>query len=397
MTMGVEPRIAGLAAPVAELPGEDGRGPGDGMALCLSGGGYRAMLFHLGAVWRLNELGYLPRLARVSSVSGGSITAGVLGWRWRWLTFDARGVATNLDGEVTARLRRLAGVRIDFESGLLGLLGPGSIADQLVEHYRAAVFSEGAESDRPPTLQDLPDGPPRFVISATNLQSGALWRFSKPYMGDHRVGLVARPTTELATAVAASSAFPPFLSPLELRVDPSTYFDGARPGGEPDLTDARFRSRPLLSDGGVYDNLGLETAYPRHRQLLVSDGGGRVGPDEEVARDWVRQMVRVADVIDNQMRSLRTRQLLASFGLGLRSGAYWSLRSEPADFPAPDPVTPPRQQILRARAVGTRLAVLDDLAQESLVNWGYAACDLGVRAHVDRSLPPPSRLPYPAP
>jgi NTE family protein len=30
-----------------------------GVALCLSGGGYRAMLFHVGAIWRLNELGYL--------------------------------------------------------------------------------------------------------------------------------------------------------------------------------------------------------------------------------------------------------------------------------------------------------------------------------------------------
>jgi len=41
--------------------------------LALSGGGFRATLFHLGAFWRLNELGYLPNLDRVSSVSGGSI------------------------------------------------------------------------------------------------------------------------------------------------------------------------------------------------------------------------------------------------------------------------------------------------------------------------------------
>jgi NTE family protein len=53
-----------------------------GIALCLSGGGYRAMLFHVGALWRLNELGLLPRLDRVSSVSGGSITAATLGRRW---------------------------------------------------------------------------------------------------------------------------------------------------------------------------------------------------------------------------------------------------------------------------------------------------------------------------
>src|SRR6266699_6318861 len=74
--------------------------PEDGLALCLSGGGYRAMLFHLGALWRLNELGYLPRLARISSVSGGSITAGVLGLHWSKLGFDATGVAKNFDAEV---------------------------------------------------------------------------------------------------------------------------------------------------------------------------------------------------------------------------------------------------------------------------------------------------------
>ena len=68
----------------------------DGTALCLSGGGYRAMLFHVGALWRLNELGYLTRLDRVSSVSGGSITAGCLAVGWRDLRFDGAGTATNL-------------------------------------------------------------------------------------------------------------------------------------------------------------------------------------------------------------------------------------------------------------------------------------------------------------
>src|SRR3712207_6451849 len=29
----------------------------DGVALCLSGGGSRALLYHVGALWRLNELG----------------------------------------------------------------------------------------------------------------------------------------------------------------------------------------------------------------------------------------------------------------------------------------------------------------------------------------------------
>src|SRR6188472_1791898 len=54
-----------------------------GIALCLSGGGYRAMLFHLGSLWRLNEMSYLPKLDQVSSVSGGSITAGTLALAWK--------------------------------------------------------------------------------------------------------------------------------------------------------------------------------------------------------------------------------------------------------------------------------------------------------------------------
>src|SRR5438270_13748934 len=63
-------------SPVRPIPTDDGSPPLSGIALCLSGGGYRAMLFHVGALWRLSELGYLPTLDRVSSVSGGSITAG---------------------------------------------------------------------------------------------------------------------------------------------------------------------------------------------------------------------------------------------------------------------------------------------------------------------------------
>src|SRR5258708_12082538 len=65
--------------PVHWIPTDDqSLPPAPGIALCLSGGGYRAMLFHLGTLWRLNELGYLPKLDRISSVSGGSITAALL-------------------------------------------------------------------------------------------------------------------------------------------------------------------------------------------------------------------------------------------------------------------------------------------------------------------------------
>ena len=94
------------------------------------------------------------------------------------------------------------------------------------------------------------------MINSTNVQSGALWRFSRPYMADYRVGMIKNPTTELAVAVAASSAFPPVLSPLKLELDKSLY---ELPSGKvsEDLHTEPYLTDVFLTDGGVYDNLGL--------------------------------------------------------------------------------------------------------------------------------------------
>ena len=187
----------------------DDQGQTTGVALCLSGGGYRAMVFHLGAIIRLNELGELRKLERVSSVSGGSITAGVLGRAWRDLTWDDRSVATNLDALVVDPVIEMAGKTIDARSIIGGLLRPGRTIGQNVARAYDKHLYRGA------TLQHLPtdDEGPRFVINATNVQTGKLFRFSRPYQGDWTVGLWNDPTTALADAVAASSAFPPLLSP----------------------------------------------------------------------------------------------------------------------------------------------------------------------------------------
>ena len=76
-------------APVQAIPTDPKDAtPEQGIALCLSGGGYRAMVFHIGALWRLYELRLLDKINRISSVSGGSITAGLLALRWRELSFN---------------------------------------------------------------------------------------------------------------------------------------------------------------------------------------------------------------------------------------------------------------------------------------------------------------------
>src|SRR6266545_517294 len=80
----------------------------DSIALCLSGGGYRAMLYHLGTLWYLSDVGYLAKLARISSVSGGSITSGTLAVNWAKATASAQGFKDNL----VTPIRRMASTTI---------------------------------------------------------------------------------------------------------------------------------------------------------------------------------------------------------------------------------------------------------------------------------------------
>jgi NTE family protein len=366
---------------------DDPRNASAGIALCLSGGGYRAMLFHLGSLWRLNEFGYLPKLTRISSVSGGSIVAGILGLTWNRLAFDPNGVATNFEAELVPPIRAMAGKTIDDASIIGGIFTPGSIADQLTDAYRKHLFGAA-------TLQDLPDAP-EFVINATSVQTGALFRFLKAYMADYRVGRVRRPKLELAVAVAASSAFPPVLSPLRLELDASDWAPPSRLASE-DLHREPYLTDVVLTDGGVYDNLGLETAWKKFRTILVSNGGGKLQPEPDPKGDWARHAMRINEVIDNQVRSLRVRQVIGAFEAEERSGTYWSIRADIASYATPQALPCPVEQTIRLAEIKTRLKRLDAAVQERLVNWGYAITDAAMRRWVEPRLAAPPGFPYAA-
>ncbi|MEY9359695.1 NTE family protein [Bradyrhizobium yuanmingense] len=372
-----------ITDPVHPIPTDDENKPLEPTnALCLSGGGYRAMVFHVGVLWRLYETGLLKNVRRISSVSGGSITAGMLALAWPGLSFTPDSVDSDFIPKFVAPLRAFAGITIDAESVILGALLPGSIGDRIAEAYDDHLF-------RGKTLQDMPDEP-RFVINATNVQSGALWRFMKPYMRDYRVGEVKNPEILLAQAVAASSAFPPVLSPFELRLKDSDFV----PGTGLDLQRPPFTTRVVLSDGGVYDNLGLETAWKRHQTVLVSDAGGKIEAEEEPETDWPRHSYRILNLIDNQVRSLRKRQVIDSFKSGTRKGAYWGIRTDIANYGLADALPCPFERTLQLAEVPTRLKRLDATTQERLINWGYAVCDAALRKHLAAVGPPPA-FPYP--
>lgn len=383
-------------APVVELAADAGRPVEEGIAICLSGGGYRAMLFHTGVFWRLVEAGYLgsKQLKRVSSVSGGSITSAMLGLKWSNLELGTTQAVNNYVHEVVEPIRRLAGKSLAEQSfsGVFKLIGniilPGSINSHLADSYAEHLFGDAS-------IKALPSDP-RFVINASNLQSGALWRFMSPYMRDWRVGENTHTEkVSIARAVAASSAFPPFLAPATFKFHESDFTPNSGGGGDDNLQRPPFTTEVQLADGGVYDNLGLETAYKRYRTLLVSDAGAPFKPDGDVPRNWAGLSYRVLDVIDNQVRSLRKRLLLKALVDKDRTGAFWSIGQDIGIYAARSALPCPFSSTKKLASIDTDLASKDSQTQERLINWGYALCDAAVRTWFDSALAQPENFPYP--
>lgn len=145
--------------------------------------------------------------------------------------------------------------------------------------------------------------------------------------------------------MAASAALPPVLSPLILKFAASQW--ERERGGQ--LADPRYREKVYLTDGTLYDHLGLEDAWQRHQTLLISDGDAIAPNQTEPSTDWIKQTVRLIDVIDHQLRQLRQRQVIDAFVTGQKQGAYWSIRSriERYQLPAPLPVSASRPRSFR--------------------------------------------------
>jgi NTE family protein len=342
------------------------------------------MLFHVGALKRLNEAGYLRVIDRYSSVSGGSIAAGVLGMVWGDLRFDTDGVAKNFEA-FEKKVFDFAGVAVDKGSVLGGIATPfRKVSDNVTRKYRQELFGDS-------TLQHLPDEPPRFTINATNLQTGALLRMAKKYVADYRIGMYEKPDIGLADAVAASSAFPPVLSPKILKFKKGT-FRATGADGE-DLHKRPYTTRLVLADGGVYDNLGLQPAEDFHT-VFVSDGGATFKDKKRVSPNWVSQSTRAWLTTDRQVRALRKIDLVDEYDRKVRHGAYWGIGTDITEYQVAH-LPCPTEHIKRLAQVGTRLKPFDEPLRYQLINWGYAVSDAAVRAFVDDTLPLPAGFPYP--
>lgn len=340
----------------------------DVVGLCLSGGGYRAMIYHVGALARLNELAFLPRLKEIASVSGGSITAGMLACAWSNLEFDDKGVAANFDDRVAFPLIRFAGVGVDVRAILSGLFPGRSAAEGVAAAYDRHLYS-GA------TLQDIPDAP-RFTFMATNLQSGSGWRFAKSYAADYRVGRIDHPRLPLASVVAASSAFPPFLSPVRLKFDRGAV----QPMPGADLHRAPFTDEAVLTDGGVYDNLGLERVWKRCRTILVSNAGRNTPEIGSPTGRWTGQIFQTLNLVQQQAENSRKRILFGMNNLGQRKVAFWSIDTPVAAYNAQDALLMSPDSTAKAANMRTRLNPFTSSEAELLLQAGYAGADASLRA-----------------
>lgn len=330
---------------------------GEGMGLALSGGGYRAMLFHLGTLRRLNDAGWLPRLRRITSVSGGSFVSAKLALAWPDLDFDESGVARRFAELVEDPVFALAGRTIDVPAVLTGLW-PGRISRRAQASLDKHLF-HGA------TVRDLPDpagGAPEFFVLATDLTTGTMCPFSRAKVGGYRGPSTTRTDSiPLARAVAASSAFPPVLSPC--------------------VVDLPSGAKLHLTDGGVYDNLGVEP-LKTCATVLVSDGGGTFSEPTKPRTGFFLGTVRVLGVIDVQVRRLRRRELISRFKRGRKTGAFWAINTDPAKFKVINPALPcPSAQTDALAHTRTRLAKLDVTTRHRIANWGYAATEHSLRSN----------------
>ncbi len=355
--------------------------------LALSGGGYRATLFGLGSLWRLNDAGLLGKLDRITSVSGGSIVSGVLAHRWHKLAF-ADGNARNFVEEIAQPVRRSARRRSTSALGLKGLITPfKSAGDFLRDKYAKRLFGKT-------TMRELPNasqaGNPKFIFYATNLQTGRSFRFRQDMLADYMLGVCSNTDVTLAFAVAASSAFPPVFSPIELETDPATWSKGS---DIPNIN--RLREEIVLADGGVYDNMGLESLVDNADIVLVSDAGARMQIEEDPDDDYVGQLGRVRDILIDQTRALRKRWLITEFEAQRKRGAYWGIGTRIEDYA--DTAFPFKDTTVTdgLASVPTRLAKFDEDVRGSLVNWGYVLCDVALRKRAKLAITPATALPLP--
>jgi len=271
------------------------------IGLALSGGGFRATLFHLGVIRYLRDSGFLGMVSDIASVSGGSILGAHLVLNWGRYNgtdeqFDevSRELIRFIQFDVRNHIVRRLPLMLPFRAAasLVGAEIPGFSANALLEgYYREFLFGDRR-------LFELPERPALHVL-ATNVSDGVMAVFNRQGLHIQKRNThdsdpfqhVPGQTASVAKVVGASSACPGFFPPVELTAADLGVHDGQ-------FVDESF------TDGGVYDNLGTRAfLWLKHfhgeefSRVLVSDAGKPFQILSNATLGFVAQSIRASDIL----------------------------------------------------------------------------------------------------
>jgi NTE family protein len=370
-----------------------------GIGLCLSGGGFRAALFHLGALRRLHELEILQRVRWISSVSGGSILAGHIAQcqincgRDRKLNFG------NWQTDVSESFRRFAARDLRtwpvLKHSPWNWWLPNPLLNSLESRYRDRLTKL--------RLNELPESP-EYVFCATDMTFGVNWVFSRARVGSYKTGYIfpndpssVATSITVAKAITASACFPPLFGPMTI-ANPRKTLLGNPPDGN---IGPKVPETIALTDGGVYDNMAIEPLWKKAATLLVSDCGAPFAFVE--GRPPWRTLLRYNEVLSRQTQSLRVRALQGVWNrepsVRAYNGTRWHLASgKSTKSPAGSEGYTEDLAEHQIAAIRTDLDNFSEGEMSILENHGYFNADYRLRYELPNLVSaesPRPRAPYP--
>lgn len=300
------------------------------IGLALSGGGNRAVIFHLGVLKRLAEENLLEKVTGISTVSGGSLAVAVLlsHAEMKWPS------SITYIKEVYPALRSLITEKdlLSFKS-----VGWSGVLKNNIRLFtdRARILAEQLQSrwGVVAKLSDLPDCP-EIWINSTCYETGKNWRFSKREMGDWKFGRHYNPPFSLAEAAASSASVPYVIGALSIELPLEGWWRSDPASREPQDKIQPTHKVIHLWDGGAYENLGLEAMYkPRELRgcdyLISSDASAPLGNPEnfKLSKFITGELCapRLFDIAGDQIRALRSRMFIGDMEKGHIQGALFRM------------------------------------------------------------------------
>jgi NTE family protein len=170
---------------------------------------------------------------------------------------------------------------------------------------------------------------------------------------------------------------PGAFSVVKAKQSPSTLKEGKYT--EPDR-DELVREIDL-SDGGMFDNLGVEPVWQDHETVLVSDAAPSFKPEPQVG--WLWSALRQGVILLEQATEVRKRWLISNFLANQLKGAYWGIASRPSSYHLETEHAAYSDDLIRDYIAPIRidLDVFSEGEIAVLENHGYLMADIALQRH----------------